>query len=125
VTAGDAFFIRDRDVDTHLWVVISDPARDAERVVMVSMTTYEAYKEDVCLLDVGDHPRITHRTCIAYNQARMTTLARLTALRDGGQLSVQAPISAEILERIRAGVSRSRQIKYKYVEILLDQGVIE
>ncbi len=52
--AGDAFYIRDRDVDTHLWVIISEPDRDPER-----------------------------------------------------------------------GVSRSMQIKYKFVEILLDQGVIE
>ena len=26
--AGDTFYIRDREVDTHLWVVISDPDRD-------------------------------------------------------------------------------------------------
>jgi len=53
VKAGDTFYIRDRSVDTHLWVVISDPEKDAERVVIVSMTTYENYKEDVCLLDQG------------------------------------------------------------------------
>jgi hypothetical protein len=58
--AGDTFYISDRGVDTHLWVVISDPDRDAERVVLVSMTTYEGYKEAVCLLDVGDHPRVSH-----------------------------------------------------------------
>jgi hypothetical protein len=52
VKAGDAFFLTDRVVDTHLWVVISDPAKDAERVVLVSVTTYERYKESVCLLDL-------------------------------------------------------------------------
>ena len=42
--AGDAFYIRDRSVDTHLWVVISDPQRDPARVIMVSVTTFEDYK---------------------------------------------------------------------------------
>jgi hypothetical protein len=125
VRAGDTFYVRDRSVDTHLWVIISDPETDAGRVLMVSLTTYEAYKEDVCLIDVGDHPRITHKSCVAYNEARMTTLAKLTALRDGGYLSVQAPVSDELLARIRAGVSLSTKIKYQYVEFLLDQGVIE
>jgi hypothetical protein len=64
VNAGDAFFIKDRSVDTHLWVIISDTGKDPERVVMVSATTHETYKEEVCLLDAGDHPRITHKSSV-------------------------------------------------------------
>ncbi len=37
--AGSTFYICDRNVDSHLWVVISDPERDPLRVIMVSMTT--------------------------------------------------------------------------------------
>jgi hypothetical protein len=97
--AGDTFYVRDRGVDSHLWVVVSDPVRDPRRVVIVSMTTYEGYKEDVCLLDVGDHPNISHKTCIAYSEARMTTLQTLTTLLDGGHLSMQPPVSQEVLRR--------------------------
>lgn len=122
--AGDTFYVRARSVDTHLWVIISAP-EIAGRVLMVSMTTYEPYKEDVCLIDTGDHPQVSHKTCVAYNEARMTTLEQLTALKDGGHLSVQVPVSEDLLSRIRAGVSRSTRIKYQYVEFLLDQGVIE
>jgi hypothetical protein len=125
VKAGDAFFLKDRAVDTHLWVVISDPEEDAQRVVLVSVTTCEPHKEAVCLLDVGDHPTVSHKSCIAYNEARMTTLGTLIALRDAGHLSLQPPVSEELLTRIRAGVSQSTRIKYKFIEILLDQEVIE
>ena len=55
----------------------------------------------------------------------MSSLENLIALRDGGQLSIQVPLSPEVLARIRDGVSKSTRINYKYVEILLDQGVIE
>ena len=123
--AGDTFYIRNRSVDAHLWVVISDLEKNAGQVLIVSMTTYKSYKEDVCLLDAGDHPRISHKSCIAYNEARLIALERLTALMDGRSLSVQDPVSAELLARIRDGVSRSRHIKPQYVEWLLDQGVIE
>jgi len=89
------------------------------------MTTYESYKENVCVLDVGDHPNISHKTCIAYNETRMTTLDSLMKLLEDGHLSVQQPVSGEVLSRIRAGVSRSTRIHYKYIEVLLDQEVIE
>jgi hypothetical protein len=92
MTTGDTFFIKDRSVDTHLWVIISDTDKDPDRVVMVSLTTYESYKEDACLLDVGDHPRIVHKSCAFYKEARMTTLANLHLLQDRGALSLQAPV---------------------------------
>jgi hypothetical protein len=56
VKAGDTFFLTARAVDAHLWVVISDPEKDAGRVILVSVTTFEPHKEAVCLLDVGDLP---------------------------------------------------------------------
>jgi hypothetical protein len=40
-------------------------------------------------------------------------------------LNLQSPVTVELLARIRAGVNRSTRIKYKYIEILLDQDVIE
>ncbi len=92
---------------------------------MVSVTTYETYKEDACLLDAGDHPRITHKSCAFYSETRMTTLAMLHALRDRGLLSLQPPFAKPVLARIRDGVSLSKQIKAKYIEILLEQGAIE
>jgi 3-methylcrotonyl-CoA carboxylase alpha subunit len=76
-------------------------------------------------LDPGDHPRVSHKTCIAYNEARMTTLEKLRTLQDGGHLRAQAPVSEGLLARIRDGVSRSTKINYKYVEVLLEQEVIE
>ena len=125
MNAGDAFFIKDRSVDTHLWVIISDTQKDRERVVMVSITTYEPHKEAACLLDEGDHPRIIHKSCVFYKETRMTTLENLQRCLDQDSLSVQPPVTAEILERIREGVSKSRTIKPKFIDILLEQGVIE
>ena len=77
--AGDTFTLKDKSVDSHLWVIVSDPAVDEERMLFVSMTSYDVTKEKVCLLDVGDHPFIKHKTCIAYDFAKVAPLKALIA----------------------------------------------
>ncbi len=123
--AGDTFTLKDKAVDSHLWVIVSEPAIDAERVLFVSMTSYDVTKEKVCLLDVGDHPFIKHRTCIAYDFAKVAPLKVLLALRDQGLLSMVQPVSEELLERIRLGISLSRRINVEYVVLMIDQALLD
>jgi hypothetical protein len=125
VKSGDTFTLKDKSVDSHLWIIVSDPAVDAERVLFVSMTSYDVTKEKVCLLDVGDHPFIKHRTCIAYDFAKVAPLKALVALRDQGQLTVSQPVSDELLERICQGISLSRRISVEYVMLMIDQGLLD
>src|SRR5690242_17903142 len=105
--AGDTFFLAGGAADRHLRVIISDPGIDPERVLFVSMTSYDITKEDVCLLEVGDHPFVKHRTCIAYGDAKEAPLEALIQLRDAGHLRPSEPVSPELLERIRRGISLS------------------
>jgi hypothetical protein len=125
VKAGDTFTLKDKSVDSHLWVIVSDPTVDEERVLFVSMTSYDVTKEKVCLLDVGDHPFIKHKTCIAYDFAKVAPLKTLIALRDQGHLSMGQPVSDELLERIRLGVSLSRRINVEHVVLMIDQGLLD
>jgi hypothetical protein len=124
VKAGDTFTLKNKSVDSHLWVIVSDPTVDEARVLFVSMTSYDVTKEKVCLLDVGDHPFVKHKTCIAYDfEGR--PLKTLIALRDQGHLSMGQPVSDELLERIRLGVSLSRRINVEHVVLMIDQGPLD
>jgi hypothetical protein len=123
--AGDTFFLAGGAADRHLRVIISDPVIDPERVLFVSMTSYDVTKEDVCLLVVGDHPFVKHKTCIAYGDAREAPLEALIQLRDAGQIRPSVAVSPELLDRIRRGVSLSKGIKVKYLELMLDQGLLD
>ena len=109
--AGDTFFLWREAADEHLWVIISDPAVDPGRVLFVSMTSYDVSKENACLIAAGEHPFVTNRTCIAYDKAREASLDDLGMLRDAGMLRARAPVSPELLGRIRKGVSLSVDIK--------------
>jgi hypothetical protein len=60
--AGETFYLPDKSADGHLWIVISDPKKDPDRVLLVSMMSYDLDKEDVYLIDAGEHPKVKHKT---------------------------------------------------------------
>ncbi len=121
---GDTFRSANRSIDIHLWVIISDPQRDPVRVLIVSLTTFEPKKESVCLLGVGDHPFVRHKTCVAYDLAKAPSLVQLEQARDAGQLIPDQPVSLEVLQRIREGAALSKKLSIDYYEILNSQGLI-
>ncbi|MGO9468396.1 MAG: hypothetical protein ACLQIB_12980 [Isosphaeraceae bacterium] len=57
--AGETFYLPDKSADGHFWIVISEPKKNADRVLLVSMTSYDVGKEDVCLYRDGSIWRIS------------------------------------------------------------------
>ena len=123
--AGETFYLPDKSADGHLWIVISDPKKDPDRVLLVSMTSYDVDKEDVCLIDAGEHPKVKHTTCICYKPARATSLKNLDRLKDSGYLAMQEPVSADLLERIRRGVALSKRIELEHLELMEEQELLD
>ena len=123
--AGDTFYLPDKSADGHLWIVISDPGKNPDRVLLVSMTSYDVSKEDACLIAVGEHPKVMHKTCISYKPARQTSLEKLDRLRDSGYLKMQEPVSPKILQRVRRGVSLSKRIELEHLELMEEQELLD
>ncbi len=123
--AGETFYLPDKSADGHLWIVISDPKKDPDRVLLVSMTSYDVDKEEVCLIDAGDHPNVKHKTCICYKPARATSLENLDRLRGSGYLQMQEPVSADLLQRIRRGAALSRRIELEHLELMEEQELLD
>src|SRR5205807_1810394 len=92
------------DSDRHLWIILSDPEKNPDQVLLVNLTTWDERKEKVCLLGPGDHPWVTHQTCINYGDAVLTSFAKLLEAKDGGAVKLQEPLSEEILKRVLAAV---------------------
>ena len=122
--AGDTLRPTNRDVDIHLWVIISDPRQDPDRVLIVSFTTYKPYKESTCLIQKGEHRAVSHETCIASDLAKVVTIVKLQEAAVKGLLRVDEPVSAEILKRIREGAARSRKMSMEHFDLLDAQGLI-
>jgi hypothetical protein len=103
----------------------SSGCRAGDRVLFVSMTSHDITKEKVCLIEAGEHPFVKHKTWIADDFARIAPLEAFIHLSDQGHLQMSHPVSPELLERIRQGVSLSRWIKSECIELMIRQGLLD
>ena len=118
--AGNAFrFGR----HTHLWVVVSDPARDRKHVVIANMTS--GGLDESCVLGPGDHPFIQHRTVVRYDKARIESDADLEKLVSSGSITPDEPVSPDVLKRIREGAAKTDRIPFRCKDVLIEQSLIE
>jgi hypothetical protein len=123
--AGDVFQL-DGVADIHTWVVISDPAVDASRILIVNFTSYDRFEDQACILDMGDHPFIRHRTCVNYPRANAkSSNAQLDELRSRGRLLMLDPVTPELLQRMREGAAASLKMPLELGEILFDQNLVD
>lgn len=123
---GDAFLLEERSIDPHLWIVISDPAIDAEQVVIVNLTSHDDPAKDAsCLLQAGDHLWITHATCVRYKDARVVGEAQLDNLVSKKRLRPQEPVSDDVLTKIFRGAEATSLLPLKCRKILESQCLIQ
>ena len=127
IKAGDSFRVPEpgTSLDSHLWVVISDPAADSERVLIVNFTTRRKDSDPACILQAGEHPFVRHETCVNYAGAKVVSEAQIRTLVQKGLLSSHAALSAALLERIRDGAAASERMSLRHADILIEQGLIE
>jgi hypothetical protein len=124
--AGDTFTLHDRNVDEHLWVVISDPLSDpSDPVVIVNLTSRTADKDPTCIVNPGEHPFVTHPTVVNYRDAKAVSNTDLEHLLGLNHLHSHEPLSPVVLSRIREGAARSKFIREGCRKILAKQGLIE
>lgn len=125
--AGDTFRIPQAgtSLDSHLWVVISDPAKDSKEILIVNFTTLRADSDAACVLAAGEHPFVKHATCVSYRGGKVVSEADIQALMRAGLVQSHAATSAAILQRIRDGAANSTRMSLEHAEILSKQGLID
>ncbi len=106
----------------HLHCIITDSSEHKEKgkclfVHMISYNEGNPYSDRSCILNKGDHPFITRPTCINYAAATEIDLENLEFAVSRCLCEENAPLSLEILERIREGARLSDHLprKYKYL----------
>ncbi len=125
--AGDTFRIPQpgTSLDSHLWVVISDPAIDSKEILIVNFTSLRADSETACVLAVGEHPFVQHATCVNYRGAKVVSAIDIQMLLNAGSLQAHASVSAAILQRIRDGAANSVRMSLEHADILIKQKLID
>ena len=108
--------------DSHLWMVISDPDQGSQCLI-VNFTSWRADKDQACVVELGEHPYIKHKTCVEFKGAKLVLIAKLEECLHSGALVSHEPLSAPLLAKIRVAVPNSR-ISLGFAQLLMDQGVV-
>lgn len=106
IRAGRSLRIRDVRMGWHLFFVVTDPD-PTTKVVTVMLVTERPHTDHTCILDVGDHPFVRHRSSVDYGTARFAPVRKLEEAVRRARASFDADLSDDLLERVRAGLLAS------------------
>jgi hypothetical protein len=126
VHAGDSFVFRSGSDGRHLWVVISDPFQNNDKVLIVNLTTVRGVRfEDLCcVIEPGEHEWVKARSYIKFDMARVYPDERLELFKNGRVIREYSPFSAPILDRIRKATLVTQNLELGHVQLLQDQGLV-
>jgi hypothetical protein len=109
-TAGDTFLLtRGTGEVPHLWVILWGPADAAQAFLAVYLTTLRSHSDRSCILTGGEHPFVQHDTAVAYGAVQRWTDEKLGELVARGIARARPPVSADVLDRLRAGFFASQR----------------
>lgn len=99
----------------HLYFVISNPDID-NNVLVVNMTTLRnTGREDLsCILNIGDHPRITDKSYIVYDRAIELGIAKMIELAMNKIIILKEDLDPAVLKRIQEGAKEPGALKGKF-----------
>ena len=103
----------------HIYIVLSDPAQTAERILLVNLTTLDDdCVDDACILEPADYSLLTHATTVAYSRAQEGAAATLQQLVDDGDFRLITPIPTATLAKILKGAHQSRELSNSQKRLL-------
>lgn len=127
VKSGDTFINREfPGIPSHLWVVLSDPRQNADRVLVVNVSSSKPGRDvdAACLLKPGDHPFISKESFAVYAKAYAPSVEKLREGLNHGLLRFHEPVSNQLLQRLRSGAMQSSDLPREYKELLTDQKLV-
>lgn len=123
---GDCFYNKAAtNIPSHPWIIISDPGQNVTDVVIVNLTDAEKHFDQTCILDVSDFPGwITKKSAVAFQMAKVTSVAALTAAEKAGLIFNKSQMPAAALNKILAVLPIADELKNNCKMLLIHQGFI-
>jgi hypothetical protein len=105
--AGDTVAMRlGHPTIDHLWILVTDPHQESQKVVMVNITTLRSHSDRTVILRKGDHPYILHDSVVSYQDAQELSVVKIQAQIDRGWPQCDS-CSDELLKKVQAGLLAS------------------
>jgi hypothetical protein len=85
-------------------------------VLVVNMTTCHPLKwfDSSCVLNVGDHPKISHASYINYHESEELNANKILDERLKHLLNLEADISDAIVQKIQDGAKKTKHLPNKF-----------
>ncbi len=97
----------------HLWIFVIEP-NSSGLALMVNLTSKKSHSVDLTVvLNVGDHPFITHETVVNFIDATDVNIGLIDQAVQMGQAKLHSPCSKVLLEKIQKGFISSPFTKNK------------
>lgn len=108
---GDSFFVSgtggyNNPAGAHLMVCVA-LNKSNDSAIIVPIVSQHDRSDTSCELRVGDHPFITHDSCVDYGFATIISLSETNAKIYAGTLKLKAPISNSVIKKFQIGLVTS------------------
>ncbi len=104
--AGRCVWLDDRG-GGHLYLFITECVGNPSQTIMVNVTSWRRGLDETCILSPNDHPNISKKSIIYYEDARLIDEWRIEPILRNGD---NAPsISQELLVKIQQGLCQSAE----------------
>jgi hypothetical protein len=109
---GDTFLLPKPGQIEHLWIVLTHPDEDG-LAVCVNVTSWRPSADQTLVLVPGDHPFITKKSVVHYDDARKMPLDRIEQLLQQGASSfvckAHYACTYKLMDRIKQGLLDSKR----------------
>lgn len=122
MNAGDTFKLQGAG---HIWIVVSDPARNSEKVVIAIVTSNKTWQDQSCVIRRGEHECAHSADVVVYDaKSKLRSNSELDAMLSAGQIRLGARLGDQLLSRVREGAEKSAELPFDVQRVLIEQGLI-
>jgi len=98
----------------HLFIVITDPDKDRNYLIVPVVTLKNDWQDKSCTLKKGDHPFIKHESCINYAKAKKLNYTEIYNGIQKGIFIKKEDVSPEVLKKIQDGCRITNKLPNKF-----------
>ena len=115
-------------VPSHLYVILSSPFGNPEKVVIVNLTTWRdraiELNDESCIVNSGEHGFVKTKSYIYYREAKNPLIEDLQKAMQAGLITPHEDCSVDLLCKILSGAEKSPFTPLKVLQVLRDQELI-
>jgi hypothetical protein len=102
----------------HLFIVLAVEESSPRQALFVNVTSKQTGCDETCLLNIGDHPFITHASVINYGDAVLADADKLEQAIRQNTFRAHKAVSESLLKKIQNGARTSDAFPPKYLDYL-------